>query len=48
LPLFSVWSLFNAFPSSGSESSITGAMTPAGYLRLKDVFATGMFILSSP
>jgi phosphatidylinositol glycan class Q protein len=48
LPSFSVQSLFDAFPSSGSESSAAGAMTSVGYLRLKDVFATGVFAPSSP
>ena len=38
-------SIFDAFPSSRSESS---AMTSIGYLRLKDVFATGKFAQSSP
>jgi hypothetical protein len=43
LPSFSVQSLFDAFPSSGSESPSAGTTTFAGYLRVKDVFATGMF-----
>jgi len=43
LPSFSVQSLLDAFPSPGSEPPSAGTMTSTGYLRLKDVFATGMF-----
>ncbi|KAF8804191.1 Gpi1-domain-containing protein [Phlegmacium glaucopus] len=40
LPSLSVQSLFDAFPSSGSESPSAGTMNSASYLRLKDAFAT--------
>ena len=47
LPSFSAQSILDAFPSSGSESPNAGTLASTGYLRLKDVFATGIFALQS-